>query len=308
MCINSLIFLFIGCMLVIVEQLRLELGGEFREITPEEQRRMLLRDMERRVLMDLRLGFRSKVLDVLEDPDAKANEIESLKSLIDKEILMRLFDMSNAFYFGKLRVGDTVSFFDITMRLGMKQTKILILALSFFSVTKDRELRLLAARAFATLMFCRILSVEANYKKEIQEKLELGGLMYEIGKVVMFLYRKYHARFPIRDEFIEAHHHAIGLKVVDKFRLPGFLKEIMIERHIRLDEESFGIPGIIYMVNSMVDQSFRRYGKLILTAPSAGPEKYGASTCGSVILEQFTALGFGDLVEIHPPAGPVIPS
>ena len=284
-------------MLITMEQLNLALGHEFRALSPEEFRRLLLLDIEQKALKGLKLGLKGKVLDVLDDPNSTKNDIEALKTQIDREVLGRLFEMSNSLYFGKLRVGETVSFLDIVMRLGMKQTRTLILALSFFSVTKDRELHVFAARAFATLMLCRMLATEAGYRKDVQEKLELGGMMFEIGRVVMFLYRKYHARFTLRDEFIDAHHHEIGLKVVEIYNLPGFLKEILSERRLTFDDESFGPAGIVFMVNSAVDATFRRYGKLVITAEGrGGVERIGSSTCGSILLEQFTALGLGDMI------------
>lgn len=284
-----------------MEQLGLDLGHDFREITPEELRRRILADIEQKALISMKLGFKSRVLDVLDDPDATASQIEALKTLIDRDVLMRLYEMSNALYFGKLRVGETISFLDIVMRLGMKQTRTLILALSFFSVTKDHELRVLAARSFATLMLCRMVATEAGYRKDVQERLELGGLMYEIGKVVMFLYRNYHARFDITDEFIEANHYEMGLSILERFNLPVFLKEVFTERRMSFDDESFGVPGIIFMVNGAVDATFRRYGKFLVSAPVASSERFAASTFGTVMLEQFGALGLGDLIEVVTP-------
>ncbi len=288
-------------MLVTMEQLNLELGHEFRALSADEHRRLLLRDIEHKALSTLKLGFKGKVLDVLDDPNSTSTDIEALKTQIDREVLGRLFDMSNSLYFGNLRVGETASFLDIVMRLGMKQTRTLILALSLFSVTKDRELRVYAARAFATLMLARMFATEAGYRKDVQERLELGGLMFEIGKVVMFVYKKYHARFHLKDEFIDAHHHEIGVKVIEKFNMPGFLKGIISERRLAFDEESYGVAGIVYLMNCAVDDTFKRYGKFVVSAPPSGVEKLGPAGCAAILREQFAALGIGDLIEVLEP-------
>lgn len=267
--------------------------------SPEElDEDALLADIENKVVEDLKLGFDPGVLEVLDDPNSSSRQIEDLKNLISPDIVARMFSMSNSTYIGSLRSGDVSTFYDIVIRLGMSQSKVVTLALSLFSITQDRELKEMSARAFATMLMARQLSTEMGYRRDVSEKAELCGLLYEIGRIVMFLYKKYHGGESIDEGFVERNHHRMGIKIIEKFKLPEFMKEIMDTRHFRFEDDSMHLASVVMLAHSVVDNSFKTSGKFVIQSPM--PVEGGARsvTVGSMFREQFDAMGLGEYLEV----------
>jgi len=258
----------------------------------------ILNDIEEKIIKNINLGYDPQILAVLDDERATSNQIELIKDKITKEIVTRLFRMANAVYFGKLLGGEVSSFFEATIRIGMQPAKLYIIALSIFSLSPSKEYKMLTARSFATSVLGRMPASEMGFREKEIKNVELGGLFFNIGQLMIWLYRTSGSNIDLEEEFISKYSPYLGLKIIEKFKLPGFLNEIIVSPYFRLTEDSFHLSAIVNMANSIVENSFRKYGKLIIQSPV--PDELISNTTGSIIENQFRAIGFSEYIEIVP--------
>ena len=258
----------------------------------------ILNDIEEKIIKNINLGYDPQILAVLDDERATSNQIELLKGKITKEIVTRLFRMANAVYFGKLLGGEVSSFFEATIRIGMQPAKLYIIALSIFSLSSSKEFKMLTARSFATSVLGRMLAGEMGFHEKEIKKVELGGLFFNIGQMMILLYRTSGSNINLEEEFISKYSPYLGLKIIEKFKLPGFLNEIIVSPYFRLTEDSLHLSAIVNMANSVIENSFRKYGKLVIQSPV--PDELISNTPGSIIENQFRAIGFSEYIEIIP--------
>ncbi|MBI5100118.1 MAG: HDOD domain-containing protein [Nitrospirae bacterium] len=258
----------------------------------------ILNDIEEKIIKNIKLGYDPQILTVLDDEKATSNQIELLKGKLTNEIVTRLFRMANAVYFGKLLGGDVSSFFEATIRIGMQPAKMYIISLSIFSLSSSKEFKILTARSFATSVLGRMLAGEMGLHEREIKKVELGGLFLNIGKTMVWLYQTSCSNINIEEEFISKYSPYLGLKIIEKFKLPGFLNEIMLSPYFRFTEDSLHLSAVVNMANSIVENSFRKYGKLVIQSPL--PDELIANTPGSIIEDQFRAIGLSEYLEIIP--------
>ena len=258
----------------------------------------ILNDIEEKIIKNINLGYDPQILAVLDDERATSNQIELIKGKITKEIVTRLFRMANAVYFGKLLGGEVSSFFEATIRIGMQPAKLYIIALSIFSLSSSKEFKMLTARSFAASVLGRMLAGEMGFHEKEIKKVELGGLFFNIGQMMILLYRTSGSNINLEEEFISKYSPYLGLKIIEKFKLPGFLNEIIVSPYFRLTEDSLHLSAIVNMANSVVENSFRKYGKLVIQSPV--PDELISNTPGSIIENQFRAIGFSEYIEIIP--------
>ncbi len=151
-----------------------------------DREREILDAIDTKVLSGLDLGFDPEVLQTLENVDANEREIEMLKAKISEEVLSRLFNIANSVHYGHLRKGKVDNFYQVVSRLGMSFTRTLIVALALFSLVRSREAEIVFARSFAvSVLGGKILARELGLREDDAKKVELGGLLSEIGKVIM---------------------------------------------------------------------------------------------------------------------------
>lgn len=272
-------------------------AGDQGKISQEDLR--LLGDIEEKVVDNLNLGFDPKVLEVLDDESADAHEIEQLKNSLEKSITTRMFGMANSLYYGKLHAGSVAGFFEVVLRLGMKPAKTFILVHSIFSLSPARELKVLSAKTFGTLVLARMLAAEMGLKGRELEEVELGSLFQEMGRVIMFLYQSRGGE-KLQEGFIERYNPYLGVKIVEKFKLPDFLVGMLTAAHVRFDEASFHLSALTHLARSAVDVSFRRHGRLVIEAPEPSPGYRGRAMPSEVLSEQFAALGLSEFLEVIP--------
>ena len=258
----------------------------------------ILNDIEEKIIKNINLGYDPQILAVLDDERATSNQIELIKDKITKEIVTRLFRMANAVYFGKLLGGEISSFFEATIRIGMQPAKLYIIALSIFSLSPSKEYKTLAARSFAASVLGRMLASEMGFREKEIKNVELGGLFFNIGQLMILLYRTSGSNIDLEEEFISKYSPYLGLKIIEKFKLPGFLNEIIVSPYFRLTEDSLHLSAIVNMANSIVENSFRKYGKLIIQSPV--PDELISNTTGSIIENQFRAIGLSEYIQIVP--------
>jgi len=269
----------------------------------DQKAQQILLEIENKILNEVHLGFDPEVLDVLNNLDASEREIELLKAKIGEEILSRLFGIANSVYYGQLRKGSVDTFYKAVTRLGMDFTRVLIIFLANASLSKDKEVKIIFAKSFATsLIGGRILAKEFGLIDNDAKKVELGGLLLEMGKIIIAIYRSlYHDDYEqagIDDAFISAHHASLGVKIVEKFKLPDYLKDMISTDCLTLDTKMISLSGIVMLAYSMVDLSFRRFdNRLAIATPMADMEGM-APTIGSVIEDIFKSVGLASYLKI----------
>jgi hypothetical protein len=269
-----------------------------------EKAQQILLDIEDKILNRVNLGFDPEVLDLLNNPDASERQIELLKAKIGNEILAKLFSVANSVYYGQLKRGPVDTFYKVVSRLGMDFARVLIIFLAFAALSKDKEVKIIFAKSFATsLLGGRILAKEFGLRDNDAKKVELGGLLLEIGKIIIAIYRSLYnddyEQAEIEEAFISQYHSLLGLKIVDKFKLPEFLKDMISTKCLTLETELISLSGIVIVAYSIVDLSFRRFGnKLVIASPMPDPDGTVVHTIGAVVEETFKAVGLSGYIEI----------
>jgi HD-like signal output (HDOD) protein len=266
-----------------------------------ETDRELLRDIRDYGLKEIRVGFSSEILTILDDAEAKSSKIETLKDKLDKEIVLRLFAIANSVRYGKLSAGSVHTFFDVVMRLGMTYTKVLITALSIATLSHDAAYEAASARSFATSLLGRLLAQKMRIPEDDVRKVELGGLFFEVGKLVIRLYHAAHPGITASSEFINRFHPYVGIALVEHMEfLPKFLVEIISPHTFMFEEDGLSVTAIIDLAHNIVYDSFKTHGKLMIASPLPDADGYVTSTIGSVLEDQFAALGLGQYLEVIP--------
>ncbi len=273
------------------------LGGE----SPEDLE--ILNEIEEKVIKKIDLGFDPHVLEILDDEEITRMQIEPLKDLLSKGVVTRLFGLGNSIYYGRMRAGKFTNFSEIILRLGLGPSKIYILSLALFFLKPGKEFTDLAARSFLISFLGKMLGREMGLGEEDLKKVEMGGLFLKIGKVFMLLYE--HAeKKKLDDDFISRYYPFVGLRVVELFRLPEFLNDVISFSLFRFGENSFSISSIIDLAHSAVDKSFKKFGKFVIQSPMPDGDGVLASSPGFILSNQLDAVGLGSFLEVIPDLSP----
>jgi hypothetical protein len=266
----------------------------------------VLNRIEEMIMKDLSLGFDPKALEILDDENASSQQINDVKQLISKDIVAVLFRVGSSFHYQKLRIGTAPDFCDLIMRLGTAPSKIFILAMSLFAMRSDDQMKELSARCFATSILSRLFAQERKWKDTLVRDAELMGLFIEIGKVIMLLYQhKMEETHPgeqhLDDLFIEKYHSYFGGQIVDKFKLPPFLHDILGHPdYLSFDEDSLTVSGLVFSTWCEIDRSFRTRHKLIIQSIMPNQEGNPPVSPGSIIQDRFNAVGLGKYLDLRP--------
>lgn len=257
----------------------------------------LLCEIHETVIEKLNLGFDPSVLIVLDNEDVHQHEIEQLKFKIKEQILSRMMGRANSVVlFGKVKPGDAGSFAKIVLRMGMKPSKIYILAMALFLL--DPALETLAGRSFSRAILGRILAEELGFKSTAVERVEMGSLLLEIGRIPATLY-EIRSATPLDEGFVSAWHPLLGLAILRKYDLPGYLEETLLHSHFSFLHRSLSPLAVIDLADLVVRQSFSQHGKLVVESPL--PDATIESTFGSSMQDQFSAIGYRKFVEVRQP-------
>lgn len=265
----------------------------------KEEDLKILADIEEKVITKISLGFDTRALEILDREDVTDNQIESLKEIISPEIVVRLFSVGNSAYYGRLRAGKFSSFSEIILRLGMGPAKVYILSLSVFLTNQDKEFTELAARSFIISILGKMLAKQMGMKDEDVRKVELGGLYLKVGKMFMLLYERQRGK-SLEKEFISRYYPYVGLKMVEKLKLPDFLHEVLSSPVCSFTENSFSVRGVVQLAHAIVDKNFKKYGKFVIQSPMPDADGLVVSTLGSIMAAQLDAVGLGSFLEIIP--------
>jgi HD-like signal output (HDOD) protein len=265
---------------------------------------LILSDIEDKIFTKINFGFDPEVLDVLNNHDASEREIELLKAKIGDDLLARLFGVANSAYYGQLKRGSVDTFYKVVSRLGMDFARVLIIFLAFAAVSKNKEVKTIFAKSFATsIVGGKLLAKEFGLRDNDAKKVELAGLLLEIGKIIIALYKSLHKdayeEAEIGEEFISQYQSCLGVKIIEKYELPEFLKDMISTHCLTLEKELLSLSGIVMLAFSIVDLSFRRFGnRLVIASPMPDPDGMVVHTTGAVIEETFKAVGLAEYIEV----------
>ena len=270
----------------------------------KERESVVLKKIEDRMISRVNLGFDLEVLSVLDNADASSHQIEALKGRLSSEILLRLLSIASSVYYGSLKRGAVNSFYEAVSRLGMDQTKAFIIILAQQALARgDREIEKVFARTFATAVLGKLLSKEFALREDAARKVELGGLLLEIGRIMILLYRKLYlkeegvAEADVTDAFIDEVHPQLGVAVVEKFFLPPYLKRILLAESLVFEMRRFALAGVVRLAHDAVTTSFRRFNnKLVLAVPP--PSREEGFSIAEMVTEHFRAVGLQQYLQI----------
>lgn len=249
------------------------------------------------------LGFSPEALWVLDNVEASNQEIEMLKVQISNDIVMRIFNIANSAYYGSLRKGSIYTFYEVVTRLGMNHTKALIIILALQILARgDEEIEVIFAKSYASSVLGKILARQFGIREDNTKKIELGGLFSEIGKMIILLYKKFHAEDDERiDEyFIEKYHFYLTERIVERFALPDYLMQMLFPESIVVEENYITISGMTQMAIILVAASFKKFHNHLvieaLSPPVLGRDE--AMALQTIFENQFNAVGLGKYLRI----------
>ncbi|HPK54440.1 MAG TPA: HDOD domain-containing protein [Smithellaceae bacterium] len=263
----------------------------------------ILDSIEEKMIDKVTLGFSPEVLGILDDVEASNHEIELLKARISNEILMRIFNIANSAYYGSLRKGSIYTFYEVVTRLGMSHTKALIIILALqLLVRGDKEIEIIFARSFASSVLGKILAQQFGMREDNVKRVELGGLFSEIGRMMIVLYKKLHAADDARiDEiFIRKYHPYLAERIIDKFALPDYLKQMIFSESIVVEESYITVSGIAQLAINFVAAGFHKFNnRLVIEA--VFPTVSGRDetvVLEKIVEDQFNAVNLGKYLHI----------
>lgn len=263
----------------------------------------LLKDIEEKIIRKVDLGFDPHVLQVLDREDVSRGQIEALKTQLSAGVVTRLFGLANSVHYGRLRAGKMTDFPDVILRLGLGPSKIYILSLALFFLNSRRDFTELAARSFIISFLGKMLAAKMGLREEEVKKVEIGGIFLKVGKVFMLLY-EHQMDKKLEESFVSQYYPLLGMRAVEIFKLPEFLKEVISFSLMRFEEDAFSVSSIVDLAHSTADKSFKKFGKFVIQSPMPDAEGILLSSPGSILAAQLDAVGLGSFLEIIPTLTP----
>jgi hypothetical protein len=248
------------------------------------------------------LGFSPEVLGILDNVEASNQEIELLKARIGNEILMRIFNIANSAYYGTLRKGGINTFYEVVTRLGMNHTKALIIILALQLLAQDdKEVELIFARSYASSVMGKLVAQQFGMREDAAKKVELGGLFSEIGRMIIVLYKKLHAPEDERidDNFIDKYNPYLSERIVERFALPEYLKQMLFAESLVVEENYITISGLTQIAINIVASSFlNHHNQLVIEVLSSLTDRDETIALDRIVGDQFNAVGLSKYLRI----------
>jgi len=241
------------------------------------------------------LGFDPEILAILDDIDIGKQEIENLKNKMDPDIFVYLFNIANSAYHGSLKMGPVQHFFDVVNRLGTQYVKVQILMFALRRLARgDLYAENTFARSFAASVVGRIMARGFGFRDEGAQMVELGCLLSSIGALMMIVYRNhYHSEEHIlTDDFIEKNHMYLTERIINRFQLPEYLLEMIMNNYLALERMAISLPGVVKLAVAFVDWSFRTFdNKLVLRSSEISLDDKLSPSLAAIIADKFNSAG-----------------
>jgi len=245
-----------------------------------------------------RFGIDPKALSILDNVDSSRSEIASVEHLIDPVIAMRLRKLAGAVFRGMARHGTPTTFNDVIATLGMMPARTLIIAIALFS-RLGPEHRRLETVSTAVSIFAKIIAEQMGFDRAAAEEAALGGLLLDLGRVVIAMYQSA-TKVELGPDFERRHHRRIASSVIAQFNLPDFILEIVQEDRFVLQRRAFSIQGVVFLASALVEKITDASGLIELKSPLPAVAGNLEVTLGSVFFDYFVQIGLGRFVRIIP--------
>jgi HDOD domain len=270
-----------------------------KENIPDEDLKTL-ETIESKIFSGMHVGVDFAELNILDDVNASKHKLQELGTKLavnNTELSVTILEIARSIYFGHSVQGYVPDFYDAVIRMGADRVKLLIFSLTLFSLGKGPAAKLRAAKSAGIGVLGRIIAEEMGLSDELVRKVETGGLLSQLGKNIFMKARE--LGMEISDALIENYETYFATRIIDKLRLDPFLKNAVDMSVLEFDEDSLSLVGIIKLAEALTEDSFRRYGKLVLK--SAMPDKFDivTKTPGDDIKKLFAALGVEEYLDIR---------
>ena len=186
----------------------------------------------------------------------------------------------------------------------MDFTKLIIIFIALTNLSNDDETKIIFARSFAiSIIATKLLANECGLTHEDAKQVEIGGLLLEIGKIMIAVYKSIYPdeyeQAGIDDDFVSCYHSLLGVKFIDHFKLSEKLKALVSAKCVTLGQKLITLSGIVMVAHSIVDDSFRKFhNKLVIASPMPDREGKVIYTTGWAIEGMFRAAGLSRHIEI----------
>jgi hypothetical protein len=260
----------------------------------------IINAVEDKIFSSIKLGVKWSELDILDDVNAGRGTIQELGSKIalkNPEISATILAIAHSVYFDHSYGDRTPDFFDAMMHLGSNRLKSLLFSLALFSLGKSPDARQRAAKSTGIAILGKIIAEQMSLNDESVRKIETGGLLCQLGKNMFLKARE--MGMDISDDIIQNHDRVLADIVVERLNLDPFMLKAVDMSAADFDEESFSIVGVIKLAEALTEDSFRRYGKLVVKSPMPDKNNVVLKTPGDTIKKVFAVLGVEDYVEVQ---------
>ena len=252
-------------------------------------------------------GFDPAILSILDNVEVSQQEIENFKSRLGPNVCAFLFGIANSAYHGGLKMGSVQHFYDAVNRLGMQYTKALIVQFALHSMAKEcQKTEVIFAKNFASSLVGKIMAHGMGFTEEEARKVELACLLSGIGVLMMTLYRNHSSTgdLVLSDEFIEHYHIYLTDRMLQRFQLPDYIREMLMFNGFSLDRMDISLQSVVPLAIAAVDWSFRTMNnKLVIRSQYTSMEDRLTPSLAGIIEEKFAAAGLKQyLIVITTPA------
>ena len=219
-----------------------------------------------------------------------------------KEILARVFNYANCAYYGSLKKGEIHTGYEVVTRLGMAHTKAMIILLAMQLLARDdKDVEVVFARCFSSAVLGKILSEQFGMREDQAKKAELGGLFSEIGRMILQVYRKFHAENDDRidETFIDRYHIYLTERIIDIFALPDYLQGLIFHGGVVVEANYLTLGGILQLAIDAVAESFRKEKNCLVleVQPMPAGQDLDASI-EHIVACQYAAVGLSSYLKI----------
>lgn len=258
-----------------------------------------VRVIERFIFSKVNFGIDWTELDCLADANICKEKIDAIGTEIARqnpEVFAKLLNIADTLYCRSHPAGTAPDFFTAVNRMGTDRVKTFIFALTLFSLAKGPEARMRAAKSASISALGKMIAEAMNLRDELVRKVETGGLLSQLGKSVFLKTRK--LGMNVSDYIVQKYESHLAVSIIEHLNLDSSLKKTVDLSIIEFDEKGFSPVGIIKMAEALTEDSFRRYGKLVLRSPMSDVHDASTTAPGDAIAKLFAALGVSEYLEI----------
>jgi len=258
------------------------------------------------------LGFKLSAEDMktLDEPEqACMGRVLDLEDKLPVTVKNELFHVANSPIYRKGGMEQATDFWEVSTILGLDNIKTYIFSSALYGMApKNPDILLQKQKCLATAgLSMAIMHNILGFNRNIMPRVQLCAMVSEFGKIPFFLYRQKHADDPavgeiMTENFINVHHGTFGIRMVEKFNLPEYLNDLFNRKSLIFfqDAHEFSVTTIVRMAKLLVRESFKQFGKLVLTSVVDDPHGVVFGSVGTEIQTYFDSLGIGPLLEIVP--------